>query len=46
VTNRLDGTVSRIDPVSRRVTDTIEVDGLSRDIAVGAGGVWVTTDAA
>jgi len=42
VTNRVDGTVSRIDPVSGEVTDTIPVGGDPIRVAVGEGAVWVT----
>ena len=42
VTSTIDGTVSRIDPGSAEVVDQIDVGGRPREIAVGAGGVWVT----
>ena len=45
VVNTLDGTVSRVDPVRRRVVATIDVGGLPRGIAVGGGAVWVTAHA-
>jgi YVTN family beta-propeller protein len=41
VTNANDGTVSRIDPVTRSVRDTITVGSSPSGIAVGAGAVWV-----
>ncbi len=37
----LDGTVSRIDPGNRQVTNTIEVGGEPCGVAVGEGAVWV-----
>jgi YVTN family beta-propeller protein len=43
VTNSGDGTVSRIDPASRRVV-TIHVGHKPDAVAVGAGGVWVAND--
>jgi YVTN family beta-propeller protein len=45
VTSTIDGTVSRIDPGSAEVADQIDVGGRPREVAVGAGGVWVTADA-
>ena len=42
VANTLDGTVSRIDPATRRVVATIRVGGLPRGVAVGDEAVWVT----
>jgi YVTN family beta-propeller protein len=41
VTNANDGTVSRIDPVTRSVRQTIGVGSTPSGIAVGAGAVWV-----
>jgi YVTN family beta-propeller protein len=41
VTNANDGTVSRIDPVTRTVRQTIGVGSTPSGIAVGAGAVWV-----
>ena len=41
VTNTNDGTVSRIDPVTRSVRQTIAVGSSPSGIAVGAGAVWV-----
>ena len=38
-----DGTVTRIDPVSRRVAKTIGIGAPAVDLATGAGGVWVAT---
>ena len=43
VTNADDATVSRIDPVSNVVTDTIDVGIGPRGITFGAGAVWVTS---
>src|SRR4051794_26614648 len=42
VTNPLDDTVSRIDPATNRVSRVIHLQAPPRDIAVGAGRVWVT----
>jgi YVTN family beta-propeller protein len=36
--------VTRIDPSTGAVIARIAVDGSPRQIAVGAGGVWVTAD--
>jgi YVTN family beta-propeller protein len=44
VTSTIDGTVSRIDPRSAEVVDQIDVGGRPREVAVGAGGVWVSAD--
>ena len=44
VANSLDGTVSRIDPQTNRVTATIPVGDGPAAIAVGAGGVWVANE--
>ena len=41
VTNSTDGTVSRIDPLTRSVRQTIPVGDSPSGIAVGAGDVWV-----
>jgi len=41
VTNANDGTVSRIDPVTRSVRQIITVGSSPSGIAVGAGAVWV-----
>ncbi|MDP9303057.1 MAG: ABC transporter substrate-binding protein [Actinomycetota bacterium] len=41
VTNANDGTVSRIDPVTRSVRQTVTVGSSPSGIAVGAGAVWV-----
>ena len=41
VTNANDGTVSRIDPVTRSVRQTVRVGSGPSGIAVGAGAVWV-----
>jgi DNA-binding beta-propeller fold protein YncE len=38
-----DRTVSRIDPRTRKVVSTFEMEGIPSDIAVGAGSVWVGT---
>ena len=44
VANADDGTISRIDPRSRKVVDTFGIGGAAAsDIAVGAGSVWVVT---
>ena len=45
VANTLDGTVSRIDPATRRVIATIRVGGLPRGVAVSDETVWVTAHA-
>ena len=45
VANSRDGTVSRIDPQSKKVVATIHVGGSLRGIAVGAGAVWVSVQA-
>jgi YVTN family beta-propeller protein len=45
VTSTIDGTVSRIDPRTAEVVDEIDVGGRPHEVAVGAGGVWVTADA-
>ncbi len=42
VANSLDGTVSRIDPATNRVTATIPVGEGPDGIAVGSGAVWVS----
>ena len=34
--------MTRIDPASGHVTATIDVGGYPREVAVGAGAVWVT----
>ena len=41
----LAGVVSRVDPRELKVIATIRVEGAPREVAVGADGVWVTTDA-
>jgi DNA-binding beta-propeller fold protein YncE/ABC-type branched-subunit amino acid transport system substrate-binding protein len=41
VTSQLDDTVSRIDPATRRITDTLPVGRGASSIAAGAGAVWV-----
>jgi YVTN family beta-propeller protein len=46
VANSRDGTVSRIDPATSRVVATIHLGNSPRRIAVGAGKVWVTVQAA
>jgi ABC-type branched-subunit amino acid transport system substrate-binding protein/DNA-binding beta-propeller fold protein YncE len=38
-----DQTVSRIDPRTRKVVSTFEMQGIPSDIAAGAGSVWVGT---
>jgi glutamine cyclotransferase len=35
--------VTRIDPETGEILATIDVVGRPKDLAVGAGGVWVTT---
>ena len=42
VANAGDGTVSRIDPASAKVVETIEVGGSPAGIAAAHGLVWVT----
>ena len=44
VANELDGTVSRIDPGTGRVTDEIDVGGRPGEVGVGDGSVWVGVD--
>jgi virginiamycin B lyase len=41
VANTIDGTVSRIDPRTNRVTATIRVGADPKQLAVGDGAVWV-----
>jgi peptide/nickel transport system substrate-binding protein len=41
VANRVDGTVSRIDPSSGRIVARIKVAERVGALAVGEGGVWV-----
>ena len=41
VANAIDGTVSRIDPDYRAVTETIEIAGSPEDVVVGKGRSWV-----
>ena len=38
------GSVSRIDPTSAQVVETISLPGEPRELTVGAGRVWVTSD--
>ena len=45
MTNTDDDTVSRIDPESGQVVDTIEVGDEPEGIAVGGGAVWVANAA-
>jgi YVTN family beta-propeller protein len=45
VANSADGTVSRIDPTTGDVTETIEVGNRPEQIAVSSGTVWVTVQA-
>ena len=45
VANAGDGTVSRIDPATRKVVKTIEVGNSPFGIVVAAGLVWVTVQA-
>ena len=42
VANSGDGTVSRVDPASGRVTHTIPVGASPQDVVVAAGRVWVS----
>jgi len=44
VTNKLDGTVSRIDPATNRVVGTFRVGAWPDHVAVDAGNVWVALD--
>ena len=45
VVNTLDGTLSRLDPSTRRVVATIDVGGAPRGVAAGDGAIWVTAHA-
>ena len=45
VANRLEKTVSRIDPETRTVTRTIPVGNPPEGVAVASGLVWVTVQA-
>jgi DNA-binding beta-propeller fold protein YncE len=45
VANRLEGTVSRIDPETNEVVATIEIGNGLQHIAAGEGAVWVTVQA-
>jgi peptide/nickel transport system substrate-binding protein len=45
VANSRDGTISRIDPRTNRVVDTIEVGGSPDRVVAAAGRVWVTVQA-
>ncbi|MGH2714081.1 MAG: ABC transporter substrate-binding protein [Thermoleophilaceae bacterium] len=45
VSNRDDGTVSRIDPGTDSVTDTVRVGGSPEAIAAGEGSIWVADTA-
>jgi peptide/nickel transport system substrate-binding protein len=45
VANRADGTVSKLDPRTGSVTDTIQVGRVPDGIATGPGGVWVANRA-
>jgi YVTN family beta-propeller protein len=42
VANRLDGTVSRIDPDTTKVVETIPVGNAPSGITVAGGLVWLT----
>jgi peptide/nickel transport system substrate-binding protein len=44
VVNRLDGTLSRIDPERDSVVSTVPVGDAPTGVAAGAGGVWVTDE--
>ena len=41
VANRIDGTVSRIDPETNAVTSTVEVGAAPSAVKVGEGAIWV-----
>ena len=45
VANAGDGTVSRVDPATRKVVNTIEVGNRPVGVVVAAGLVWVTVQA-
>ena len=45
VAEGLDGSVSQIDPASRKVVRTIRVGGATDDVAIGDGSVWVSVHA-
>ena len=45
VANRLDGTVSRIDPETNEVVKTIEVGNAPSGLAFADGRVWLTVQA-
>ena len=42
VANRLDGTVSRIDPSTSALVETIEIGDAVEDVTVDRATVWVT----
>jgi branched-chain amino acid transport system substrate-binding protein len=44
VANSVDGTISRLDPGTVEVTDTIDVGGSPVDVAVGDDSVWVAAN--
>jgi YVTN family beta-propeller protein len=44
VANYNDNTVSRIDPATRAVEQTIAVDSTPSAVGVGAGAVWVANN--
>jgi virginiamycin B lyase len=41
VANELDGTITRIDPGTNHVVETIRVGGSPHDLVVAGGEVWV-----
>ena len=41
----LDRSISRIDPATNRVASRLRLMDVPHDVAVGAGGVWITTSA-
>jgi len=45
VSQKSPGLVARIDPVTNRVTATVDVGGQPESIAAGSGGVWVVDTA-
>ena len=45
VAESLDGTVSQVDPSSKKVVRTIRVGGTTDDVAIGDGSVWVSVHA-
>ena len=41
VINSADQTIIGIDPIAKQIVDTIQIDGIPRDIVTGEGGIWV-----